>query len=91
MVERRMNDVLIFVIHGFLGALLATWLWAKSFKDLYSFEAVRNYIVGLIIGYVYSLLHSQYNFPNAVMSIVAGYFGKDFIEAVFERLKSFKR
>jgi len=86
-----MNDVLIFIMHGFLGSLLATLMWSKSAKDLYSFEAVRNYVVGLIIGYVYSLLHSHYNFPNAVMSIVAGYFGKDFIEAVFERLKNFRR
>jgi uncharacterized membrane protein YeaQ/YmgE (transglycosylase-associated protein family) len=82
---------LLFSLHGLLGAFLATLLWAKSYKDLYSFDAVRNHVIGLIVGYVYSLLHSQYNFPNAVMSIVAGYFGKDFVEAVIERLKSFKR
>jgi len=81
--------ILIFVFHGFLGSLIATWLWAKNYKDLYSFDAVRNYVIGMLAGYLYSLLHSHYNFPNSVMSIIAGYFGKDFFEAIFERLKIF--
>jgi hypothetical protein len=78
---------LLFALHGLLGAFLATILWARSPRDLYSFDAARNYAVGLVAGYVYWLLHSEYSFPNALMSIVAGYFGKDFVEAVVQRFR----
>jgi hypothetical protein len=80
-------DPLLFALHGLLGAFLATLMWAKGYRDLASWDAARNYLVGLATGYIYYLLHNEYSFPNAVMAIVAGYFGKDFIEAVFERLR----
>jgi len=75
------------MINGLVGAFLATLFWSKSAKDLVSYEGVRNYVVGLISGYIYYLLYSEYNFPNALMCIVFGYFGKDVIETFFERLR----
>jgi len=82
-----MSSELLFALHGLLGALLATLLWARSWRDLYSFEAFRNYAVGLIMGYLYHILHSEYSFPNAMMAVVFGYFGKDIAESLFEKLK----
>jgi hypothetical protein len=38
-------------------------------------------------GCIYYFLHSQCSFPNTVMRIIVGYFGKDFLEALFERLR----
>jgi len=43
--------------------------------------------IGFISGFIYSLLHSEHNFPNSVMAVVVGYFGPDLIEAILERFK----
>jgi len=80
-------DILLFVFHGFLGALLSMMLWSKSYRDLYDYAAIRSYVVGAIVGYIYYYLYSEYAFPNAVMCIVAGYFGQDFVEALLSRFK----
>jgi hypothetical protein len=82
-----MIEVLLFTAHGLIGALLATLLRARKVKDLTRFGSIRNYIVGAIGGYIYYYLHSDYNFPNSVMTIVFGYFSKDLIESLFERMK----
>ncbi len=79
--------MLLFMLHGLLGALLAVVVWSKSARDLYSYDAVRSYIIGALAGYIYYYLYSEYSFPNAVMSIIAGYFGKDFIEALLDKFK----
>jgi len=81
-------DVLLFMFHGLIGAFLSVLFWSKSYRDLVSFNAVVSYITGVIAGYIYFWLHSEYNFPNAIMSVVFGYFGKDLLEAIFEKLKS---
>jgi len=78
----------LFLINGFIGSFLATLFWAKSPKELISWDAIRNYVVGIIAGYIYYGLHSEWNFPNGVMCLVFAYFGKDLIEAIFEKLKS---
>jgi len=81
-------DALYFAFMGLLGSILYIFIWSKSFDQLKSFESVRHLVVGVIVGYLYSILHSDYNFPNAVMSCVAGYFGVDFVQGLFERLKA---
>jgi hypothetical protein len=78
----------LFILNGFIGSFLATVLWAKSPKELASWEGIRNYIVGVIAGYIYYGLHIEWNFPNGVMCLVFSYFGKDLIEAIFGKLKS---
>jgi len=80
--------IILFVINGLIGSFLSTLFWAKDKYDLKTFDALRNIIVGAIAGYIYYLMHSEYNFPNGLMSLVFGYFGKDLIEAVFEKFKS---
>lgn len=63
------------------------FIWSRSFEELKRFESVRHVVVGVVVGYIYSILHSDYNFPNAIMSVVAGYFGVDFVQGLFERLR----
>lgn len=82
-----MYEILLFVFHGFLGAFLAVLLKAYSLKYLYSKKAVLRYILGAVIGYIYFWAYSEYNFPNGVMAIVAGYAGKDFIETLISKFK----
>jgi len=80
-------EILHFIFMGFLGAVLYVLIWARSAKDLKSFESFRTLAVGAIVGYIYGLLHFNYSFPDLIMASVAGYFGVDFIEGVFERLR----
>jgi hypothetical protein len=72
---------------GFLGALLYVLVWSSSLKDLWSYSSLRHLLVGLIVGYIYSVLHSEYSFPNSVMAAVAGYMGPDFAAGLIEKLK----
>jgi hypothetical protein len=80
-------QTLHFIIQGVIGAFLATLFWAKSWSDLKSFESLRHILVGAIAGYIYSILYSEYNFPNLIVCTVMGYFGKDALEAIFEKFK----
>lgn len=80
-------QVLHFVFQGVIGAFLAVLFWSKSWRDLTTFESLRHLIVGAILGYIYSILYSEYNWPNLIMATVFGWMGKDAIEAVVERFK----
>jgi uncharacterized membrane protein YeaQ/YmgE (transglycosylase-associated protein family) len=73
---------------GTLGSILYIFMWAKTSCDVKSFEAIRHIIVGTIIGFVYYYLHTDYNFPNGIMTLVAGYMGPDFVEALIEHFNS---
>jgi len=74
-----------FIFSGFLGGVLYILCWSKSVKELKEFNNLKRIVVGAIIGYIYFFLHSDYNFPNGIMALVAGYMGTDFIEALVER------
>jgi uncharacterized membrane protein YeaQ/YmgE (transglycosylase-associated protein family) len=78
-------QVLHFVFQGALGAFLATLFWAEKWSDLKSFKSLRHILVGAIAGYIYSILYSEYNFPNLIVAVVVGWMGKDALEAIFER------
>jgi len=76
-----------FVVLGLLGGTANVFLWAQGWQDLKAFKSARQIIIGAIVGYVYSFLHSDYGFPNYVMSFVAGYMGTDFLQGIIERFK----
>jgi len=80
-------SMLHFILMGFLGGLTYILVWAKKWGDLKKFTVFRRLLLGAIIGYVYSFLYSDWDFPNAVMSFVCGYMGTDFVEALVKRLK----
>jgi len=82
-----MMEAIVFAIHGLIGALLATLFWAKEAKELASFEAIRNYVVGFIAGYIYFLLSPERGLPGMLMAVVFGYFSKDIVESLFEKLR----
>jgi len=82
-----MPQPMSFILLGILGACAYIIMWAKGFEDLKTYASFRHVVVGVIIGYVYSILHSDYGFPDFVMCFVAGYMGPDFIEALVEKMK----
>jgi ABC-type uncharacterized transport system permease subunit len=81
------SQILHFIGMGAIGAFLAVLVWAKEAKELYSFDVLKSLCIGAVVGYLYSLLYENYSFPDLIMACVAGYFGKDFVEAFFEKLK----
>jgi len=82
-----MIATLHFILMGFLGAVAYILIWAKAWKDVKAFESVRHLIIGAIIGYVYYVAYSEYDFPNLLMCFIAGYMGPDAIAGLIEKLK----
>lgn len=82
------ETTLLFVLHGLLGGFTAVLLKAYSWRYLRTWSAIRGYVLGAIAGYVYWWMHSEYNLPNAVVTFIVGYFAKDFIESLTEKVKS---
>jgi len=76
-----------FTVLGLLGGLAYCFIWAEKWADLRSFKYSRRIVLGAIIGLLYSFLHSDYGYPDFVMSFVAGYMGTDFIMGLIDRLK----
>ena len=81
-------EAILFTLHGLLGAFIAVLMRAYSWRYLKTWSAIKYCLLGAIAGYIYWWLHSDYNFPNAVMTIVVGYFAKTFLEDLFQRLYS---
>lgn len=82
-----MNDVIIFVIHGIIGALLHLLIHVERLSDIKDYT--KDIIIGGIAGYIYYHLYSYYSLPNGFLAIIFGYFSKDIIYVLFE--KKFKR
>lgn len=75
------------MIMGTLGAAIYIIVNAKSWGDFTKFESLKHMLLGPFIGVFYHLLYSEYNFPNTIMCIVAGYSGSGFIIWIMELLK----
>lgn len=81
------NSMIMFLVLGLLGGIANVLLWAESWSDLKRYDAFRRVIIGGIVGILYFFLYSEYNFPNCIMSFVAGYCGTDFIQAVVSKFR----
>ena len=88
----RCMDVLLIttICLSTLGAFANVLLWAKSFKDITSYEGLRTLILGVIIGVVWYFMRVEHNVPDSVVSFVVGYAGKDAIDAIVQKFKPFK-
>ena len=80
-----------FVLMGFLGGVAHALISAKKWTELKKFPLVRMVILGAITGVVYYYCHSDWGFPNAVMSFVSGYAGVSFIEQLISKFPKLNR
>ena len=87
MISTDVYEYAYFILMGSFGAALFVVTKAKSYKDFISFKSIKHLILGPMIGFFYTCLYSEYNFPNTVMAIVAGYMGTHFINGVIDLLK----
>jgi len=72
---------------GTLGGVTHVIMWSESVADLKKFSSFKRIVIGGIVGFLYTFLHSDYGFPNFVMTFVAGYMGTDFLLSVIEKFK----
>ena len=71
-----------FMFMGLLGGLTYVIVNSNGWAGLTSFDSVKRYGLGIIVGFLYNHLYSDYSFPNSIMCWVAGYMGISFIEGL---------
>jgi len=80
-------QILWFIVLGFVGGFTYILVEkAQKWEDLTTFSSVKRYVLGGIVGGLYWIAYSEYNYPNMLMTFVSGYMGTSFIEALVKRL-----
>jgi ABC-type xylose transport system permease subunit len=83
-------SILWFTVMGLLGGVANVVANSKGWEDLKEFSAFKKTVLGAVIGLLYSWLHSEYNWPNNVMSFISGYAGQDFILRLITKYQTSK-
>ena len=78
-------DVFLFTFIGFIGGLTYVIMTAHSWSDFKCFGSAKRMMLGAIIGFIYFFMHSDYSWPNSVMTWVSGYAGPTFIDQLIEK------
>jgi len=79
------GEIFYFMVMGFIGGFLHVIINADSLGDLKTFSSLKRLVLGPCSGFIYSLLYSEYNFPNSLMAIASGWLGTDFILKIMEK------
>lgn len=80
-----------FVFLGTIGAVAYILIKSDDWEDLKAYDAFRRLALGMVSGFIYQLLYSNYDFPNSLMAVVSGYTSVDFIQGLMKKLKPIKR
>jgi len=83
--DAQIISIVLNILLGCLGGFTAILVGSKDWADLKTFAAFKRYILGAIIGGAYYLLHSDYGFPNLIMSFISAYSGADFFDKLAKR------
>jgi hypothetical protein len=78
--------LLLFIVSGLLGGVASALLWAKSWGDLKKYETFRSIVLGAIGGFLYYLMHTEWNLPNGVVAFAFGYAFQDIIEGLIAKI-----
>ena len=80
-----MEDVIYFAIIALLGGLAHIIIRSKHWSDFKRYSTLKHVFASPIAGYVWGMLHSEYNFPNGVTAFVVGFSAAAFLESVVQR------
>ena len=83
--------IFFFVFLGVIGAAACALRSSSSYKELGAFVNVQRVLMGAIMGFIYYFLWSDYDFPNTVMCILAGYTGTDVLDGIIEKYREKKK
>jgi len=78
----------LYTCMGFFGGLVHSLLIARTYREFRSFKSLKLLVIGAVVGFVYYFLHSDWTYPNTVMSFVSGYAGPAFIESLIARVRA---
>jgi len=81
------ENLLYFIFMGTMGGMIYVIVKAEGWEDFRSFASLRQLLLSPFCGFVYFYLYSEFDFPNAFMSLVSGYFGTDFIISIMKKFK----
>lgn len=85
-------EFLFFVLLGLVGGFTFILVEkAEKWTDLITFFAFKRYVLGGIVGYLYSIGYSSWSLPDGLMCFVSGYAGTTFIEALIHRYEKAKQ
>jgi flagellar biosynthesis protein FliR len=90
-VEGGVEPLINFIVLGALGGLLRILMHTESLSEALTYANSKWVLVGAITGLAYYFLYLDYNFPNHLMALIAGYSGADFIEAGSKRFSKVLR
>ena len=79
------SEVFTFMFLGLLGGVSYVIINSKGWSDLTTFSSCKRYALGLISGFIYDILYSEYSYPNFIMAFVSGYMGTSFIQGLADR------
>ena len=80
-------SILLFAFMGFLGGLTHALIVCKTFFEFRRYKGIKLITIGAIVGVVYYMCYSEWNFPNGVMAFISGYAGPSFIESLTLRVR----
>ena len=83
----EITTILFFIVLGLIGGIIHIMVDAEKWEDLKKFSAFKGSVIGAFCGLLYFFLYSDHDFPNAIMTIAAGYIGTDFIKGIIERIR----
>jgi hypothetical protein len=78
---------LLFIVSGLMGGIAHGLIWARSWQDLKTFEFFRAVTLGAIGGFLFFLMHTEWNVPNGVVAFIWGYAFRDIIEGLASKVK----
>jgi len=78
---------LLFIVSGLMGGIAHGLIWARSWQDLKTFEFFRAVTLGAIGGFLFFLVHTEWNVPNGVVAFVWGYAFRDIIEGLMSKVR----
>jgi len=78
-----MLTIALFIVNAVIGGVAYVFFHSIGDRNL----IIRHLILAGIAGYVYWNLYSNYNLPNAFVSLIVGWFAPDFIQAIMEKYK----
>lgn len=79
--------ILNFVVMGFCGGLAYAFLKAERWSDFKIYKTWRHPLIGLIVGYLYFFLFTDWGFPDMIMCFIAGYTGPSFLQGIVEKIR----
>lgn len=81
-------EIVWFVLMGLLGGISYVFMVSTSWDTFLEFDSHKRIILGAIIGFLYFYLHSDWGYPDAVMTWVSAYMGPTFVDQLIEKRKS---